>query len=265
MAPYVPFQTIKTFLETLKPHRLPGRIDRSLLRNFSGAIQGQLITALRFLGLIDTKGVPTPVLENLHQIYGTEQWPGALAELLRTNYGPLFEIGLDTASPAQFYERYRATFPGAEDVIRKSATFFLNAAREAKIEISEHITRNKKPRSAGAVARRRAARAGPAREPSTPAAESNSTFKAAATDTPRAPNAYELLAVFDPSDMNPQEQAAVWTLIQYLKRKEVGVPVPKQRRDLSAKTRPAAAAGSSEGGADGTALAEAAPSDTASG
>ena len=63
--------------------------------------------------------------------------------------------------------------------------------------------------------------------------------------TPRAPNAYELLAVFDPTDMNADEQAAVWTLIQYLKRKEVADRSDEQRRHNPARTAAAAAGGAS--------------------
>lgn len=268
MAPYVPFQTLKTLLDSLKPHRLPGRIDRSLLRNFSGATQGQLITAIRFLGLVDAKGIPTERLEKIHTSYGTERWPEALAELLRKNYEPIFAVGLDTASPGQFYERYRNTFPGAEDVVRKSATFFLNAAREAKIEISEHIMRNKKPRSAGAARRR--SRVVPARSaaeatpPANPGAGTQASSGASDSAPPRPPTSFELLAAFDPSDMTNDERNAVWTLIQYLRRKEVGGAATKHRRDASPKTRPAAAAVSNEGGIDRAALAEP-PSATASG
>jgi hypothetical protein len=52
----------------------------------------------------------------------------------------------------------------------------------------------------------------------------------------------KLLAVFDPTDMNADEQAAVWTLIQYLKRKEVADRSNEQRRHNPARTAAAAAA-----------------------
>jgi hypothetical protein len=90
--------------------------------------------------------------------YGTDQWPDALGRLLRENYPALFGIDLAAASPAQFNERYRSAFQGGEQVQRKSMTFFLNAAREAQIEISPHILKNKKPRSASVPIRRRVPR-----------------------------------------------------------------------------------------------------------
>lgn len=258
-APYLAFQSLRTFIQNLKPHKLPNRIDRSLLQNFAGTVQGQLIATLRFFDLIDGKGISTEALERLHQAYDTDQWPVVLADLLRKSYPAIFEIGLATASPGQFNEAFRNAFSGAEAVQRKSRTFFLNAARDAQIEISQHITKNKKPRSVPASGRRRTARPAAPRMTTTPSTEPPPAVNTNGFDgatTPRAPNAYQLLAVFDPSDMNPDEQAAVWTLIQYLKRKEVGAPAGKQRRDsYRSRVAPASAPEAKEA-TDGTALAE---------
>jgi hypothetical protein len=258
VSPYLAFQSMKTFIQNLKPHKLPNRIDRSLLQNFAGTVQGQLIATLRFFDLIDAKGIPTEALERLHQAYDTDQWPVVLGDLLRKSYPAIFQIGLASASPGQFSEAFRNAFGGAEAVQRKSRTFFLNAARDAQIEISGLITKNKKPRSAAAAGRRRSPRLAKVVAPNTeptvtqlpPSASNGAT-------PPRAPTAYELLAVLDMSDMEPTEQTAVWTLIQYLKRKEAGVSgTGRQRRDTS-KARPAAASiTEAKEASDGTTLAE---------
>jgi hypothetical protein len=261
VSPYIAFQSMKTFIQNLKPHKLPNRIDRSLLQNFAGTVQGQLIATLRFFDLINAKGIPTEALERLHQAYDTDQWPVVLEDLLKKSYPAIFEIGLATASPGQFSEAFRNAFGGAEAVQRKSRTFFLNAARDAQIEVSQHITKNKKPRSApGSGRRRAAARPAAARTIPTPPIDPPAVNNGGLDGTtPRAPNAYEVLAVFDPNDMTPLEQAAIWTLIQYLKRKEIGALTPsKPRRDTSARTRPAAATviEAKEEVPDGTTLAE---------
>ena len=255
VSPYIAFQSVKTFIQNLKPHKLPNRIDRSLLQNFAGTVQGQLIATLRFFDLIDAKGIPTEALERLHQAYDTDQWPVVLGDVLRKSYPAIFEIGLASASPGQFNEAFRNAFGGAEAVQRKSRTFFLNATRDAQIEISGLITKNKKPRSAAAAGRRRLPRAAKViasnPEPPPPPRASNGGVP------PKPPTAYELLAVLDMSDMEPTEQTAVWTLIQYLKRKEAGVSATgRQRRDTS-KARPAAASiTEAKEAPDGTALAE---------
>jgi hypothetical protein len=182
-----------------------------------------------------------------------------ISSLLPSEYRFAVSKKLMPPSRALWMKGRLYAFGGAEAVQRKSRTFFLNAARDAQIEISQHITKNKKPRSAPASGRRRAA-ARPAATriipppPIDPPSVNNGGLDGS---TPRAPNAYQLLAVLDLSDMSEDEQAAVWTLIQYLKRKEIGAPVGKQRRDTS-KSRPAAAASVPEAkeGTDGTALAE---------
>ena len=256
--PYVPFPSLKSFVQNAGQQGLANRIDRSVLTNFSGSTQTQLITALRFLGLIDAKGHPTDRLEMLVKTSGTDEWSNVLAALLRDTYPALFDgFDLARATPNQFGERFRGTFPGSDAVQRKAVTFFLGAAQDAKIPISPHITKNKKPRTVSSVGRRRGPRSALPRVSAEPTTIDPGVENSGSGHVPKAPNAYELLAVFNPSDMNPNEQAAVWTLIQYLKRKEIGAPLGKQRRDIS-RPRPAAASSIPEAkeASDGTALAD---------
>src|SRR5437870_12959035 len=113
MPPYIAFQSVKTLIHNLKPHKLPNRVDRSLLQNFAGTVQGQLIATLRFFDLIDAKGIPTEGLEKLHHAYDTDQWSIVIEGLLRKSYPTIFAIGLATASPGQFNEAFRNAFGGA--------------------------------------------------------------------------------------------------------------------------------------------------------
>lgn len=147
LPPYVSFQSVKTALAQFKEHATPDRIDRSVLTNFSGAVGGQILTAFRFLGLTDDAGHSTDVLKALVSAHGTDGWPPALARVVRAAYNPLFSINLETCSPGQFTEKFRNTYNGAEDVIRKSMTFFLNATNDSQIPISPFIMKARKPRS----------------------------------------------------------------------------------------------------------------------
>ncbi len=131
----------------------PSRIDRSVLTSFSGAVGGQVLTMLKFLGLTDDVGHPTDELGKLIKAYDTDAWPAALSEVLRRAYAPLFKLNLETASPNQFNEHFRKSYPAADEVSRKSMTFFLNAMREAGIKISPYIMKGKKPRSVTAKRR----------------------------------------------------------------------------------------------------------------
>ena len=156
--PYTSFQSIKTLIQGFKEHDVPGRIDRSVLGNFSGAVGSQIMTALKFMDLIDGSNHPTEALRNLVRSYGGDEWSPALANIVRESYKPLFELNLETASPAQFNECFRSIYSGTDEVQRKSITFFLNAAREAGIKVSAYIMKNKKPRANGGARKPRAAK-----------------------------------------------------------------------------------------------------------
>lgn len=157
MPPYVSFQSVKTAIAQFKEHVVPDRIDRSVLSNFSGAVGGQILTAFRFLGLTDASGHSTDRLRALVGAYETDAWASVLNGVLAEAYQPLFELNLQSCSPSQFTEKFRMTYQGADEVIRKSITFFLNAASDAKIPISSFIMKARKPRSGPSKRRPRAA------------------------------------------------------------------------------------------------------------
>lgn len=147
--PYVSFPSLKNMIGGFKQHGLPGRIDRSVLGNFSGAVAGQLLTALKFLNLVQGEGEPNVALEKLVSSHGTDEWPAEIGDVIRKAYAPVFQLNLQTASPAQFNERFRSAYPMEGDTFRKCLTFFLHAVTDAQIQVSPYILKNKKPRANG--------------------------------------------------------------------------------------------------------------------
>lgn len=214
--PYTSFSSLKTLIKNLKENGLPSRIDRSVLGNsFSNAVGSQLLTALKFLRLIDGQNHPTSDLKDLVEAHGTDQWAGALQNIIRSAYGPLFQLNLETASPAQFNERFRTAYTGADDVQRKSMTFFLGAAKDAGIVISQYIMKNKKPRSG--VTKKRAPKANGG---GTSTRESGHEDPPPPKDetTQKTPSEI-LLSFFNPLEMKKEEQEAVWVLLKYFRAK----------------------------------------------
>ena len=137
--PYVPYSTFSTALDHLASHGLPTKIDRSMFPSFSGTVQGQLIGAFGFLGLIDNEGIPQPALDSL-AIAEREERNTALRKILTARYEKLFEIDLKKITPAQFDDilgEYGVT--GATKTRAKS--FFVKAAQEAGIEMSALLLR----------------------------------------------------------------------------------------------------------------------------
>lgn len=218
LPPYIAFQSLKTMTANFKEHALPDRIDRSVLTNFSGAVGGQIITALRFLGLINAAGHTTPLMAELVNSYGTDQWEPTLARVLKQAFPQIFQLNLVTCTPSQFIEKFKATYDGADDVLRKSITFFINAARDANIEISPFILKARKPRSG--PPKKRAAR--PPNDDKPTNRKSDDLGNDGVDDDDEKHSSSDpsqvLLAVLDTDDMDDKEQEAVWTLLKYLKR-----------------------------------------------
>jgi hypothetical protein len=215
-APYTSYRTFKTFIEDLREHGVPSRIDRSVLTRFSGVVGTQLMHALRFLGLIEDDGRPTQRLNELVNAHGSEHWAEKLLELLRQEYAPMFAIGLDTATPSHFNEAFRKAFPAADAVVQKCVTFFLYAANDAGVTISGRVLTGRKPRSL--TPRRK-----PARPPiAHPPIKELEAAPAQPQPTPAPPVEGKkpseiLLAHLDPNEMDEEQQAAVWTLLKYFK------------------------------------------------
>jgi hypothetical protein len=157
--PYVGWPSFRGMLSGFKEHVLPGRVDRSVLGNYSNIVGTQLLAALKFMGQIDQNGKPLDPLARAVAAIGTDDWKAELTEQLKRAYAPLFELDLKSASPAQFNEKFRASYPCEGDTLRKALTFFLNACREAEIPVSMFIMKNKKPRAGNGTRKPKPARA----------------------------------------------------------------------------------------------------------
>jgi hypothetical protein len=219
--PYTAWQTIKNLIASMKEHGLPGQIDRSVLTNMSGAVQSQVITALKFLGLIGLHdNAPRTPFKLLVEAYGTDKWQTELTAILKSAYQPIFQLQLETASPNQFNDKFRAAYPAEGDTFRKCVTFFLNAARDAGIPISAYIMRNKKPRTVS-TKKRTASKA--------PRGNRGQTIQTAMDDDDddevvlgKTPFQVLMEDIYDPSRMDPgsDEERSVFVLARYLKVRE---------------------------------------------
>jgi Family of unknown function (DUF5343) len=209
--PYTSYRTFTTFIQDLREHGVPSRIDRSVLTRFSGVVGTQLIHALRFLGLIEDEGRPTERLRALVTAESDGRWPEMLLELLRQEYAPLFAIDLESATPSHFHDTFRKAYPAADAVVQKCVTFFLYAASDARVKISGRVLKGRKPRFP--TPRRRPPSASPARE--APPAPPPLLREGPRIDVAKPSEI--LLLHLEPKAMDDEQQAAVWTLMKYFK------------------------------------------------
>ena len=136
LPPYVAFRTFLTALEHLE-QGLPNQIDRSVWPSFSGASQGHLIAAFRFLRLIDDNNQTQPILE--HLVEDKENRKAILQEILQEKYADIFSIGLTKASPKQLEEAI-ARYGVKGSTHKKAISFFLQAAQYAELPLSPFLT-----------------------------------------------------------------------------------------------------------------------------
>lgn len=95
------------------------------------------MTTLKVLGLIDANGHPAPVLEELVFAEG-ERRREVIRSVLRAYYTPVFQLDLARATRGQFHEVFRS-FGAREGVLAKCEAFFIQAANDAGIDLSQYI------------------------------------------------------------------------------------------------------------------------------
>lgn len=202
--PYVPFRTFLAALDALE-RGIPNQLDRSVWPSYSGAIQGQLLGAFRFLGLMDEGNCPTPALRGLAA--KRESRRELLRALLERHYQPLIALDLTRTSPRQLDDAMRQYgLSGATH--KKAMSFFLKAAQYTGLPLS--VLLKAKTRSA-AFGHRRAV---PASEP--PASAISKTVRL------RSGGTLTVAASLDLFTLAAEDRQFVFDLIDRLQNYEGG-------------------------------------------
>jgi hypothetical protein len=142
LPPYIPFKTLLNFIGKLKETSVPERIDRSVLREYSGSVQVALVTALKFMALISGDGMVSDELKALVEVYETPKWKEVFGQAVKDIYSPIIgSLNVSSATKAQLEEKFKNI--GAEkDVLQKCVAFYVKAAHSAGIALSPHITKD---------------------------------------------------------------------------------------------------------------------------
>ncbi len=142
LPPYISYRTFGNFLSRLQ-EQIPARIDRSYWgAMLSGSTGIQLMTALRFLGLIDDNAKPTDQLKLLASAKD-EQRTEVLREITYEAYRFVLQSSFDlqNSTYAQLAEKFHDTFHLAPDVGRKCIKFFISLAADARMPLSPFMTK----------------------------------------------------------------------------------------------------------------------------
>jgi hypothetical protein len=150
--PYVSYRSFLTLLEELQ-RGVPARIDRSYWGDkFSGSTGTQLMSALRFLNLIDPNAVPTIPLKELVGARG----PNRSEILKKISHESFVFLDNDSfesekATYSQLEEVFNDLYQVDRDVARKCIKFFTELAGDAGIPLSPFITKKSKSSKSASV------------------------------------------------------------------------------------------------------------------
>lgn len=156
LPPYVSYRTFRNFIDGLQSG-IPDRIDRSYWgERYSGSNGTQLMTALRFLGLIDGARAPTTRLRQLVNARGVQR-SETLKLISYSSFDFLLDRSVDpqVATYAQLEEAFNNSYDVGGDVARKCIKFFINMENDAGVVLSPFIL--KKSKTARASGKKRSA------------------------------------------------------------------------------------------------------------
>jgi hypothetical protein len=137
-APYVPAKALDAFFERIRYVSTPEKVDAGLLLDY-GISKGNvfaLISALKFLGLIDEDNMPTEVFKALQMTGG--EFTKNLQGVVENSYADLFsklDITRDSREHVRNYFARNFSTAKASD----AATLFLTLCRKADIPLSEDL------------------------------------------------------------------------------------------------------------------------------
>lgn len=135
--PYIPLMTLENFTGKLKATVVPPVIDSSLTQSMSGGMAGALMSALKFLGLVDANGRTRQSLRDLVEAHGTENWKVALRKVVTPAYKDIIgDLDLLTATPAMLESRFREVGKAQGQVLEKAVRFYLAALAATEEPIS---------------------------------------------------------------------------------------------------------------------------------
>ncbi len=175
-APYVSWGSFNNLLDRMGEEGLPMRIDRSYLSNMAGSTQSHLLKALRELDLIDENAEPTETLKALAA--NTESRPERIASLVQEHYAEAVALGAN-ATQSMLEELFAENYNVKGSTRGKSIAFFLAAAKNGEVPLSQHFKPPKRTSSNGSGPKRRKPKGGTPPAPETlPPASATSLDKA---------------------------------------------------------------------------------------
>ncbi len=152
---YIPWKTFESYIISLKGTTIPHTLDGSVRPNsMAGGVWRQLISALRFLGLIDGENAVSGAMEALVLAHGTDQWQSAVKEHVLTSYDEIVgDLPIENATAAQLNTQFKNASPVEGQMLSKAVRFYIHSLDQCGVKYSSLF---KKRESTGVRPRRNA-------------------------------------------------------------------------------------------------------------
>jgi hypothetical protein len=135
-APYVSAASLSSFFDHVRWVSTPKKVDQGILLDYGlpkGSV-GALLSALKFFGLVEGDGTPTPAFTMIQT--GGDEFRKNLEQIVKRSYADLFSR-LDPSRDSR--EKIRNYFARnfSPAISNKATILFLDLAKEAGIPVSE--------------------------------------------------------------------------------------------------------------------------------
>jgi hypothetical protein len=135
--PYLPFKTFLSSLDALS-HGVPPKIDRMLWRSQSGVTQGLIMSAYRFLGLVEEDDSANEYLERMVK---SNSRTLEMRTTLEAQYEAILsKHDLTKMTLKMLEDEFEKTFSVSGGTKQKAITFFLKAAKFADMPLSPYLS-----------------------------------------------------------------------------------------------------------------------------
>jgi hypothetical protein len=135
--PYLPYKTLMSSLENLA-QGIPPVLDRSIWKNQPGTVQSQILSAYKFLGLMNEQNGPTDVLRFL--VEHRESPMPTMKKIIEDKYKSLLDKhALNTMTTTMLANEFESVFQVDGETKKKGIRFLLQAAKANGFVLSKFL------------------------------------------------------------------------------------------------------------------------------
>ena len=147
--PYGTYGMLKSTVERFMKSTVPGSLNRHVLDDLSGGDLSALLTAFRFLGLMNEDKTVTPEFHQLVEArkISEKDYKTALLKHLERAYRPIIgDLNISNTTLPDVEKVFRETSGFQGQMLTKAIRFYVKAMEDSNVKVSEFVT---KPRTKG--------------------------------------------------------------------------------------------------------------------